>query len=202
MSPAAGLPEVVPELAAITGIDRPPVVGGGDVDGAVHLQRRRLEGHAAASIEIAGALAADNERCRAAAAAIAAARECTRGGDRSGGELRGPGEREVHHVLLVDLRECAVALARIVAVVGDPPVGEWLQEVSRFEPTPLRKQKNGGAGERQRQKNFFHSHFSVARYAVTSRMSLSVSVCSIALCGSSGSLISTFVPAWSRGNVR
>ena len=45
---AAGLPEVVPQLAAVARVDRPGVVGRRDVERAVHHQRRALDGDAAA----------------------------------------------------------------------------------------------------------------------------------------------------------
>ena len=44
---APGPPEVVPQLAAGARVDRPDVVGRGEVQDAVHQQRRRLDGQAA-----------------------------------------------------------------------------------------------------------------------------------------------------------
>ena len=49
---------------------------------------------------------------------------------------------------LVDLRERAVALAGVVAVVGRPRVGERLQQFRRIEAAPLRDRRTGGSRER------------------------------------------------------
>ena len=57
---ALGLPEVVPQLAAVARVHRPGVVRHGEVQRAVHLQHRALDG-AAAGRDIARTFAADDQ---------------------------------------------------------------------------------------------------------------------------------------------
>ena len=60
---ALGLPEVVPEVVAVARVDRPGVVGRGEVEDAVDLQNRRADvGVAAADRRVARAFAADDGR--------------------------------------------------------------------------------------------------------------------------------------------
>ena len=76
----------------------------------------------------------------------------------------------------VDLRERAVALARIVAVVSRPLVDSGLRSFAGIEPAPLRDEEDGRSSQRGGQQQFLECHLSVARYAVTSCMSLSVRI--------------------------
>ena len=105
-----------------------------------------------------------------------------------------------------DLRQYAVALARVVAVKGGPRICRQLPKSGRIEQ--LRQE----AGWKQRQQDsrqdfaaccFRHNrgrlvsapHFRAARYARTFRMSGSVYLMSWALCGASGSITSTDLTA-------
>src|SRR5207245_1126801 len=104
---AARLPEVVPELAAVAGVDRPGIVGHGEVEGAVDLEHGGFDG-AAAGREIAGAFAAgDDGRPTSAESAAAAATPTAAGVTRTGSHARRPSEREVLDVGLIDLVERA-----------------------------------------------------------------------------------------------
>ena len=139
--------------------------------------------------ELAGAFAADDQRRSATAAGH---RPPAAQRSRSG-QPGSPGEREVLDGLLVDLRQRAVALAGVVAVVGRPRVGQRLEELGRIEAlAPAPAGPPARASSEAGPEQFFECHLSVARYAVTSCMSLSVESASSALCASSGSLISTF----------
>ena len=110
------LPVVVPELAAVARVDRPRIVRRRDVEHAADLQDRSLDVGVAASRELAAAFTADDHRRRAAEPTASAAESAAATGiPRTGGELRHPCEREVLDVRLVDLRQCAVAPAGVVA---------------------------------------------------------------------------------------
>ena len=102
---ALRLPEVVPDLAAVVGVERPDVVGRRDVEHAVDLQNRPLDLRRAAATSVAFA-ADDHRRSRPAAAA------------RRAGPVHQaprPRQRQLLHVPLVDLRQRAEAPARVVA---------------------------------------------------------------------------------------
>ena len=113
---AARLPEVVPDFAAVERVERPHVVGGGDVQNAADLQNGALD---RAAGELARAHAADDRRRQTAA--------------RSGHHCRHPREREILHVRRVDLLERAVPAARVVAGERRPLVGERLRERRRID---------------------------------------------------------------------
>ena len=110
---AARLPEVVPDLAAGARVDGPHVIGRREIQHAVDHQRRRLDRRRTESAgrrrRRVGAFAADvRERLRRV-------------------QPVDPGELQVLDVVGVDLRERAVAAARVVAVVGRPGVGRRLR---------------------------------------------------------------------------
>ncbi len=94
---------VVPQLAAGARVGRPDVVGRGEVEDAVHHQRRRFDG--------------DRGSAAAASSRSAAAR----------GEARGPGERQRVDVRGIDLGERAEAPAGVIAVVSGPGIGFRLE---------------------------------------------------------------------------
>ncbi len=74
------------------------------------------------------------------------------------------------------LLEQAVTLRRIVAAVGRPFVSERFEELRGIEPAPLRDQKNRRSGKCRGDQNLFECHLNVARYAVTSCISLSLRI--------------------------
>ena len=63
---ALGLPEVVPELAAVARVHRPGVVGRGEVENAVDRENGRADVRTAAAARIRCAFAADDRRGAAA----------------------------------------------------------------------------------------------------------------------------------------
>ena len=81
----------------------------------------------------------------AAAATTASAAARTAG---AGSHAGHPGQREVLHVRLIDLRQRAVALAGVVAVVGRPGVLERLEELGRSDSAALSHQE----GRRQQKR--------------------------------------------------
>ena len=81
MRGAARLPEVVPDLPAVERVERPHVVGRGDIQDAVHLQDGAFDGAAG---ELARADAADDRRRQTAS--------------RSRRHARHPRERQILHV--------------------------------------------------------------------------------------------------------
>src|SRR5204863_6588726 len=71
---APGLPEVMPEDVAVAGVDRPGVIGSGEIERAVDLENGGADvGVAASAAGVARALAADDGRGAAAAEAAAPA---------------------------------------------------------------------------------------------------------------------------------
>src|SRR6202040_2611271 len=83
---ALRLPEVVPDLLAVVRVERPDVVGGGDVEDAVHREHRALDLGGAADGDAAVAFTA-GEGLRTVRIAVAAAG--------TAGDPRGKGERQV-----------------------------------------------------------------------------------------------------------
>src|SRR5262249_12148147 len=107
MGAALRLPEVVPQLVAIVGVERPRVVGRCHVEDAVHAEDGTFDlrgpGDGDAAIDLAG-----NDTLW-----IARATRSVRA--RPVGQAAHPGEREVLDVRLVDLRQRAVAAAGVIA---------------------------------------------------------------------------------------
>ena len=106
---AAGSPEVMPDRPARACIDRIRVIRGGEIQHAVHHQRRRLDRHA-------GLRSTPVVRI---AALILAARVL----DLLGRGAMDPGERQRFHIRRVDLIEGTIPSPGIVAVVRGPRVG-------------------------------------------------------------------------------
>ena len=126
---ALRLPEVVPDLAAVARVDRPRVVGRREIEDAVDREDRASDVRRAAGDDVAAAFAADDRRRAEARPWTAGRRRCTR----PRGDPRHPGQREILHVRLVDLGERAVALARVVARIRRPRVGERPENLGRIE---------------------------------------------------------------------
>jgi len=135
---ALRLPEVVPQLVTVVGVERPHVVGRGDVQHVVHHQHGALH-HRAADRDVARAFAAHDR---------------FRGGTRAGsaGDLRDPRERQIFHVRLIDLRERAVAAAGVVAGVRRPLIGERLEQRRRIETLRTHDSEREARKERQERK--------------------------------------------------
>ncbi len=162
---ALGLPEVVPQLAAITGVHRPRVVGRGHVERAVDHQRRALDvgWHGRQAV---GAGAADDDR-RATAAEATAAPASTGAGRQPGG----PGQREALDRGAVHLRQRAVALARVIAGVRRPVLAERFGQARRVDRRrgrrgrrrALARQHDRQREKRQCQQQAVRAHFSVTR---------------------------------------
>ena len=172
--PALGLPVVAPQLASVARVERPDVVGRGDVEDTVDLQDCALHLGVVSAGELPGAFTADDDRRRGRAAEAATSAKSATAADRrrgiAGGQAGGPGEREVLDGRLVDLLERAVASAGVVARVGRPGIGERLANRRRVETALcLAREKRGGqhhcggSGNRTREDRFFDRHFSVTR---------------------------------------
>ena len=146
---ALGLPEVVPELAAVARVDRPGVVRRGDVERAVHRQHRRLDRDRGADREVAGAFAADDESAAADRRRRGRRRSRRRRGSPTRRSVATPGQRQVLDGLRVDLRQRAVALAGVVAVVSRPRVRQRLQELGRVEALALARSAQRGGDEQR-----------------------------------------------------
>ncbi len=69
--PALGLPVVSPQLASVARVERPDVVGRGDVENTVDLQDRALHLCVVSAGELSGAFTADDDRGRGRAAEAA-----------------------------------------------------------------------------------------------------------------------------------
>src|SRR5712691_13269663 len=102
MSAAPGLPEVVPEFAAVARVHRPRVVRHCEIESAIHFEHGGLDG-ASATGDVAGALAPDNDISSAAAAAAPSTEAARITGAR--GHAAHPGQREVLDVRLIHLLE-------------------------------------------------------------------------------------------------
>ena len=125
MSAAFGFPKEVPQLVPIARVYGPGIVRHGEVQNAIHLEHGGLDG-AATDINVTRSLASSNQRRIAEPEAVSSAARC-----RAWCDSRHPGQREMHHVGLIDLRERAIALAGVIAIVGRPGVLERLQELGR-----------------------------------------------------------------------
>ena len=132
---ASRLPVVVPPFVPIARIERPGIVGGRDVDRAVHDERGSLDRVPAAADELAGSLAADNHGPPTRSAWAV-------------GQSSHPRQRQVLHCRLVDLLERAVTLPRVVAGVGGPRVRERLEEIGGCNALPLSTEP-GSKNDRQ-----------------------------------------------------
>ena len=121
------LPAVVPDLLAGAGVERPGMVGNGEVEDAVDHQRSGFDGGVADA-----ALRADI------------------------GDAVEPGEREAADVGGVDLGERAEAPAGIIAVVGGPGVDRRLEEQLRVEALAGGRQGDGDQSEDRKPSMQFH----------------------------------------------
>ncbi len=151
-----GLPEIMPELAAVYGIHRPGVVRHGDVQDAVDFQRGGLDG-AAAGRDIARTFAAGDDAAAPAAAAEAAAS----GVAHAGGQAGRPGQGQVLDVGFVDLRQRTEAPAGVIAVVGGPGIAQRLEQ-NVGSDTGLRQKRRGGQRDEENIFRFHCSPFVVA----------------------------------------
>ena len=142
---AAIVPVVLPDRFARSGIDREHVVGNGEVQDAVHHQRRRLD------------------RRLAHAALGADPRDAVHPSDRERIDVRG-----------VDLRQTAIAPPGIIAVIGRPDVGRLREQRERLRIEALAGQPRRQRGKRRDDDDSCQLHFSVTRYAVTLCTSASV----------------------------
>src|SRR5205823_11170679 len=130
----------------------PRMIGRRDVQDALHRENRSLPAQRVCHDDVARAFAADDRRrrrCRSSATATSSARA---GRAR---QLADPREREVLHVRLIDLRERAVAAARVVAGVRGPVFGERLQQPRRIEAVARGgREHRGGGKERKEHKQW------------------------------------------------
>src|SRR5450755_3818557 len=100
-----------------------------------------------------------------------------------------PSQTEVADVARVDLRECAVTLSGIVAIVSGPSVGGRLEKLGWVQR--LRSRQSRGDREQQ---NTSYFHFSVSRKARTLCMSASVYCFNNSACAFRGSCTVTWTP--------
>ena len=182
---AARLPEVVPDFAPGPRVDGPDVIGRRKVQRAVDHQRRRFDGRWTEAVgggrRNVGAFPADvRERLRRV-------------------QPVHPGELEIPDVVAVDLRQRAVAPARIVAVIGRPRIRRHFQDRIRIERALLGHQRDG-SGDDEGKDGF--SHFTLARYAVMLCMSASVHFVHMSMCACIGSTTSIFGVSPLRGHER
>ena len=165
---APRLPEVVPELVAVARVERPDVVGRRHVEHAVDLRIAPLM-FAAPPIARSPVpspptiIGAPPPPPPPPPAETAAAGRCRR----SGRDARDPRQREVLHGRLVDLRQRAVAPARVVARVGRPRVGERLAGVACGSrppcPCAATERRRERASARDQSRQFLERHFRVTR---------------------------------------
>ena len=133
---ASRFPEVVPELAAVAGVERPGVVRRGHIQRVVDEQRRAFDRSVGRDRKVSLAFAADDHAAAAAAAAAEAPRRTVDQPDR-------PRQGERLHRRLIDLLERAVPLAGVVAGVGRPLIAERFEQIGGVEAAALRREHGG-----------------------------------------------------------
>ena len=155
----------MPQHAAITRIDSPGVVGGGEIENAFHRQYRSLDAGAAAEAarSLARTFPADDQRRPRIEAAPSAAKATPATG--AVGDVRGPGQAQVLDVGLIDLGEAAITLTGVIARVSGPVIGQRLIEHRRIKRLSRQTQSQNGESEKG-------LHFTVTRKAVMSWMFL------------------------------
>ncbi len=78
-------------------------------------------------------------------------------------DLRHPREREVLDVASIHLRESAIALPRVIAVVSGPGILERLEQIGRAYAVSLRLDENGRAQQSGCEQQSVEFHFKVTR---------------------------------------
>ena len=162
MGPALGLPEVMPKLMAIAGINRPTIVWHGDVQSSVYLEHRPLH-RATASRDISRTFASDDHAWLFIAALLGSRSRRNCRIPRACRQLRHPSQGQIFDVGTIDLSKRAVPLAGVVAVVGRPRILEWLEQFLRRHSSPLAEGSDREKEKGKRQQNFLQDHFRVTR---------------------------------------
>src|SRR6185437_3326769 len=142
------------DRTAGTRVDGPRIIGRGRIEDAVDFERRAFDARVRGCTgDRIGTFAADDRR--AATTTAAATTESTKSCRATAGTGRQcayPGQRQIFHVLLVDLFERTMALPGVIARVSGPVVAERLGKIRRSQRTLRQNQRGRNAQRRSEQK--------------------------------------------------